>query len=183
MYHLLVRRPALIIGFGGYPSFAPLMIGRLLGIPILLHEQNAFLGRANHMLAKFANTLALSWPRTKNLPEMCHVEVTGIPVRQAFYDAAQTPYCLAATAPVNLAVLGGSQGASILASLVPDAIAMLEPPMRQRLRVHQQARSEQIDTLQHRYRDLSVTADIRPFYNDMPALLGQSHLVICRAGA
>ena len=51
LYHLLMRRPALIIGFGGYPSFAPLVAARLLGIPILLHEQNAFLGRANHMLA------------------------------------------------------------------------------------------------------------------------------------
>ena len=183
MYYLLVRRPALIIGFGGYPSFAPLMIGRLLGIPILLHEQNAFLGRANHMLAKFANALALSWPRTKNLPEMCHVEVTGIPVRQAFFDAAQTRYCIAATAPVNLAVLGGSQGASILASLVPDAIAMLDPAMRRRLHLHQQARPEQIELLRHRYDVLGVTADVRSFYTDMPSLLGQSHLVICRAGA
>ena len=144
LYHLLIRRPALIIGFGGYPSFAPLLAGRLLGIPILLHEQNAFLGRANHMLAKFANALALSWPQTKNLPAMSIVELTGIPVRQAFFDAAQTPYRLAATTPVHIAVLGGSQGASILASLVPDAIAMLDAPLRQRLHIHQQARPEQI---------------------------------------
>ena len=183
LYHLLVRRPALIIGFGGYPSFAPLVTGRLLGIPILLHEQNAFLGRANHALAKFANALALSWPQTKNLPAVKHVEVTGIPVRQAFFEAAQTPYYLAATTPVNLVVLGGSQGASILASLIPDAIAMLDPAMRQRLRIHQQARPEQIDPLQHRYDDLDVTADIQPFYTDMPSLLCQSHVVICRAGA
>ena len=183
LYHLLVRRPALIIGFGGYPSFAPLVTGRLLGIPILLHEQNAFLGRANHALAKFANALALSWPQTKNLPAVKHVEVTGIPVRQAFFEAAQTPYCLAATTPVNLVVLGGSQGASILASLIPDAIAMLDPAMRQRLRIHQQARPEQIDPLQHRYDDLDVRADIQPFYTDMPSLLCQSHVVICRAGA
>ena len=183
LYHLLVRRPALIIGFGGYPSFAPLMAGRLLGIPILLHEQNAFLGRANHILAKFANALALSWPQTKNVPDMHQLQVTGIPVRKAFFDAAQTPYRLAATTTVNLVVLGGSQGASILASLVPDAIAMLDPAMRQRLHIHQQAKREQIDWLQHRYDDLGMTADIRSFYKDMPSLLGQSHLVICRAGA
>ena len=183
LYHLLVKRPALIIGFGGYPSFAPMVVGRLLGIPILLHEQNAFLGRANHMLAKFANALALSWPQTKNLPDLQNVKVTGIPVRQAFFDAAQTPYRLAATTQVNLAVLGGSQGASILASLVPDAIAMLDPTIRQRLRIHQQARPEQIGPLKHRYGDLGVTADIQSFYTDMPSLLGQSHVVICRAGA
>ena len=183
MCHFIFRRPALIIGFGGYPSFAPVITGRLLGIPVLLHEQNAFLGRANHMLSKFANALALSWPQTKNLPDMRHSEVTGIPVRQAFFDAAQKPYCIVATAPVNLAVLGGSQGASSLASLVPDAIAMLDPAVRQRLRIHQQARPEQIGPLQLRYGSLGVTADVKSFYTDMPSLLGKSHLVICRAGA
>ena len=183
LYHLLVRRPALIIGFGGYPSFAPLMAGRLLGIPILLHEQNAFLGRANHILAKFANALALSWPKTKNLPDLHHLQVTGIPVRQAFFDAAQTPYHITATTIVNLVVLGGSQGASILASLVPDAIAMLDPATRQRVHIHQQARREQIGWLQHRYDNLGITANIQSFYTDMPSLLSRSHLVICRAGA
>ena len=183
LYHLVIRRPALIIGFGGYPTFAPLIVGRFLGIPILLHEQNAFLGRANRILAKFANALALSWPQTKNLPDMRHLQVTGIPVRQAFFDAAQTPYRIAATTTVNLVVLGGSQGASILASLVPDAIAMLDPTIRQRLQIYQQARREQIDWLRHRYDDLGMTSDIQSFYKDMPSLLGQSHLVICRAGA
>ena len=183
LYHLLFRRPSLIIGFGGYPSFAPLLAGRLLGIPILLHEQNAFLGRANQLLAKFASALALSWPQTKNLPALGDVELTGTPVRQAFFDAAQTPYRLAATTPINIAVIGGSQGASILASLVPDAIAMLDAPLRQRLRIHQQARPEQIDDLQKRYVNLGVGAHIKTFYNDVPSLLGQSHLVICRAGA
>ena len=183
LYHLLFRRPSLIIGFGGYPSFAPLLAGRLLGIPILLHEQNAFLGRANQLLAKFASALALSWPQTKNLPALGDVELTGTPVRQAFFDAAQTPYRLAATTPINIAVIGGSQGASILASLVPDAIAMLDAPLRQRLRIHQQARPEQIDDLQKRYVNLGVAAHIKTFYNDVPSLLGQSHLVICRAGA
>jgi UDP-N-acetylglucosamine--N-acetylmuramyl-(pentapeptide) pyrophosphoryl-undecaprenol N-acetylglucosamine transferase len=183
LYYLLVTRPALIIGFGGYPSFAPLLAGRILGIPILLHEQNAFLGRANHMLAKFAGALALSWPHTKNLPAMRNVELTGMPVRQAFFDAAQTPYRLAAKTPVNITVLGGSLGASILASLVPDAIAMLDAPMRQRLRIHQQARSEQINDLQQRYVNLGVAAEIQSFYTNVPSLLGQSHIVICRAGA
>jgi len=183
LVHLLVKRPALIIGFGGYPSFAPLLAGRLLGIPILLHEQNAFLGRANYMLAKFADALALSWPNTKNLPADIAHELTGIPVRQAFFDAAETPYRLDSTTTVNLTILGGSQGASILGSLVPDAIAMLEEPLRQRLHIRQQARPEQIDLLQKRYADLGVTAQLRTFFSDVPELLGNSHLVICRSGA
>ena len=173
-YHLLIRRPALIIGFGGYPSFAPLLAGRLLGIPILLHEQNAFLGWANHMLAKFANALALSWPQTKNLPAMSIVELTGIPVRQAFFDAAQTPYRLAATTRYISPCLAAARRLD-LASLVPDAIAMLDAPLRQRLHIHQQARSaEQIDDLQQRYIDLEVTADIQSFYTDVPSLLAKA---------
>ena len=182
-YHLLVKRPALIIGFGGYPSFAPLIAGRLLGIPILLHEQNAFLGRANHTLAKFSDALALSWPNTKNLPANIASELTGIPVRQAFFDAAKIPYKLDPNFDVNLTVLGGSQGALILGSLIPDAIAMLEEPLRRRLYIRQQAKPEQIVSLQSHYNALGVTADIRPFYADMPTLLAKSHLVICRSGA
>jgi len=183
LYYLMVKRPALIIGFGGYPSFAPLLAGRLLGIPILLHEQNAFLGRANHLLAKFANILALSWPQTKNLPAKVTAEFTGIPVRQAFFDAAKTTYKYDLESGFNLTVLGGSQGASILASLVPDAIAMLDDAVRQKLHIYQQTRPEQIDQIKQRYRELGVTADIKPFFTDVPTLLGQSHLVICRAGA
>jgi UDP-N-acetylglucosamine--N-acetylmuramyl-(pentapeptide) pyrophosphoryl-undecaprenol N-acetylglucosamine transferase len=178
-----MQRPAIIIGFGGYPSFAPLLVGRLLGVPIMIHEQNAFLGRANHVLAKFANRLAISWPQTKNLPAKMTATLTGMPVRQAFFAAAHNKLNFGNATPLELVVLGGSQGAAILATLVPDAIAMLDDSLRQRLCIRQQARPEQIDSLTQRYTDLGVTADIKTFFTDVPNVLSSSHLVICRAGA
>jgi UDP-N-acetylglucosamine--N-acetylmuramyl-(pentapeptide) pyrophosphoryl-undecaprenol N-acetylglucosamine transferase len=180
---LLMQRPAIIIGFGGYPSFAPLLVGRLLGVPIMIHEQNAFLGRANHVLAKFANRLAISWPQTKNLPAKMTATLTGMPVRQAFFAAAHNKLNFGNATPLELVVLGGSQGAAILATLVPDAIAMLDDSLRQRLCIRQQARPEQIDSLTQRYTDLGVKADIKTFFTDVPNVLSSSHLVICRAGA
>jgi UDP-N-acetylglucosamine--N-acetylmuramyl-(pentapeptide) pyrophosphoryl-undecaprenol N-acetylglucosamine transferase len=149
----------------------------------MIHEQNAFLGRANHVLAKFANRLAISWPQTKNLPAKMTATLTGMPVRQAFFAAAHNKLNFGNATPLELVVLGGSQGAAILATLVPDAIAMLDDSLRQRLCIRQQARPEQIDSLTQRYTDLGVKADIKTFFTDVPNVLSSSHLVICRAGA
>ena len=182
-YYFLLQRPSLIIGFGGYPSFPSIMAGRVLGIPILLHEQNALIGRANHLLSKFSDMLALSWENTKNLPEKITYQLTGVPVRQAFFDAAKIPFKFDPKETINITVLGGSQGATILGSLIPDTVNMLEKSLRERIHIFQQARIEQVDILKARYAELGVAADIQPFYDNIPQLFSISHLVICRAGA
>ena len=73
LLQLMMRRPVVMIGFGGYPSFPPLLTAALLRIPTMVHEQNAYLGRANRMLATRAGHLALSWQQTANLPNECHL--------------------------------------------------------------------------------------------------------------
>ncbi|MEC8206046.1 MAG: glycosyltransferase, partial [Pseudomonadota bacterium] len=85
------RRPAAMVGFGGYPSFAPMLAARLTGIPAVLHEQNAHLGRANHLLARWCGHLALSWKGTRNLPEKVMHFVSGMPVRAAFLEIGELP--------------------------------------------------------------------------------------------
>ncbi len=179
-WHIGIKRPKVMIGFGGYPSFAPLLVSGLFNVPIMLHEQNAFLGRANHAIAARAKLIALSWPQTKNLPHGIQTHVTGMPVRTAFF-LKNRPCCN--NKKLVLTVLGGSQGAGILGDLVPDAIAMIETPLRSKIRVNQQARPEQIDQLKARYKALQVSASIRPFFNNMPCLLAKSDLVISRSGA
>ncbi len=183
LFYLLVKRPAVIIGFGGYPSLAPLLVGRLLCVPFMIHEQNAFLGRANHLLARFTRMLALSWPETRNLPANVICKHTGLPVRQAFFTAAENNPLYNNTSQIHLVILGGSQGAEILATLVPESIAMLNHNLKQRLHIHQQARPEQINSLSQRYASLAVKAEIKTFFDNVPKLLSKSHLVICRAGA
>ncbi len=179
-WHISIKRPKVMIGFGGYPSFAPLLISRLFNVPVMVHEQNAFLGRANHAIAARAKLLALSWPQTKNLPHGVQTHITGMPVRTAFF-IKNRPCC--ANKKLVLTVLGGSQGAGILGDLVPDAIAMIETPLRSKMRVNQQARPEQIDQLKARYKALKISASIKPFFNNMPNLLAKSDLVISRSGA
>ncbi len=180
LWHIGIKRPRVMIGFGGYPSFAPLLVSRLFNVPIMVHEQNAFLGRANFAIASQAKLLALSWPQTKNLPNGVQTHVTGMPVRTAFFNKTRRCY---ANDKLVLTVLGGSQGAGILGSLVPDAIAMIDNPLRSRMRVYQQARPEQIDQLRTRYKALKISASIQPFFTNMPGLLAKSDLVISRSGA
>lgn len=188
LLHFCLKRPAAIIGFGGYPSFAPLFAGGLLRIPGILHEQNAFLGRANHLLARRAGNLALSWDGTRNLPDNIHIDVTGMPVRDAFHQdsisgKAQKPAARQANDKLHLAVFGGSQGAAIFATLVPTAIGLLPEVLKKRLVITQQARIDQIETLNAVYADMGVTATIAPFFADIAAHIRQSDLIISRAGA
>ena len=178
---MLRRRPAAMVGFGGYPSFAPLLGARLTGVPAMLHEQNAHLGRANHLLARWCGHLALSWPGTRNLPERVTSFLSGMPVRAAFFGVK--PAKAEADGKLTLMVVGGSLGAAVFAELVPEAVARLDDALRARLCITQQCRAEQRDDLVARYRDIGVEAEIRPFFDDMPARLAASHLVISRAGA
>ena len=180
LWHIGLRPPMVMIGFGGYPSFAPLLIARLFGVPVMVHEQNAYLGRANRVLAAGARLIALSWPQTKNLPDGVATHITGMPVRNAFF-ARQRPSCPGEK--LVLSVLGGSQGATILGTLVPDALMMIDTPLRDNIKIFQQARPEQIDNLKMRYRALGLTASIKPFFTNMPDLLAKSDLVISRSGA
>lgn len=178
---MLKRRPAAMVGFGGYPSFAPLLVARLLGVPSLLHEQNAFLGRANHLLARWTGHLALSWDGTRNLPVHVKSFISGMPVRAAFF--AIDPRQASAAGPLSVTIIGGSLGAAVFADLVPAAIAALPAELRARLSVVQQCRAEQLDALRQSYAEIGVAADIAPFFTDMPARLAASDLVIARAGA
>ena len=175
------RRPAAMVGFGGYPSFAPMLAARLAGVPAVLHEQNAYLGRANHLLARWCGHLALSWAGTRNLPAKVTSLISGMPVRAAFLEIP------AMTAReddrIMLAVVGGSLGAAVFATMVPEAISALDPAIRSRLHVTQQCRAEQLDELTARYAAIGVDAEIRAFFDDMPDRLAASHLVISRAGA
>ncbi|MEC7651459.1 MAG: undecaprenyldiphospho-muramoylpentapeptide beta-N-acetylglucosaminyltransferase [Pseudomonadota bacterium] len=178
---MLRRRPAAMVGFGGYPSFAPLLAARLTGVPALLHEQNALLGRANNLLARWTGHLALSWPDTANLPPAVTSFVSGMPVRSAFFAIA--PRSDRDSGTLSVTVIGGSLGAAVFADLVPAAVAALPKGLRSRLSVTQQCRAEQLDALTETYAAIGVGAEIATFFDDMPARFAAADLVIARAGA
>jgi UDP-N-acetylglucosamine--N-acetylmuramyl-(pentapeptide) pyrophosphoryl-undecaprenol N-acetylglucosamine transferase len=179
-------RPAAVVGFGGYPSFPPLLAARLRGIPTALHEQNAVLGRANRLLARSVNVIATSFDRPQLLNATAKVKarVTGNPVRRAVIDCSVRPYTSAEPpSPVSLLVFGGSQGARFLSDTVPAALAMLPPDIKARLEVVQQCRKEDIERVRQAYARCGLVAELASFFHNLPELMAAAHLVIARAGA
>ncbi len=179
-------KPSVVVGFGGYPSFPPIVAARLAGIPTILHEQNAVLGRANKMLAKRVDAVATSFEHVKFLdgPLAAKARFTGNPVRDAVIAEAAKPYPVpSAAGPFSLLVFGGSQGARYFSDTVPAALVLLPLDLRARLRVVQQAREEDLDRVRGAYAAAAIAAEVSPFFKDLPARMAASHLVIARAGA
>ncbi|MDE2514513.1 MAG: undecaprenyldiphospho-muramoylpentapeptide beta-N-acetylglucosaminyltransferase, partial [Rhodospirillales bacterium] len=176
---------SVVVGFGGYPSVAPVLAARLAGaIPVVLHEQNAVLGRANRFLAPRARLLALSLPGTTRVPAGVTTEITGNPVRPAIAALAAQPYVAPdAAGKFRLLILGGSLGARVFSTVVPEALAGLPCPLRGRIEVVAQCRAEDLEAARAAYGRAGVTALLSPFFTDIPARLAAAHLVIARAGA
>jgi UDP-N-acetylglucosamine--N-acetylmuramyl-(pentapeptide) pyrophosphoryl-undecaprenol N-acetylglucosamine transferase len=173
-----------LVGFGGYPCVAPVLAARLLRHRpvVILHEQNAVLGRANRFLAGRADVLALGFEDTKRVPAGTRTEVTGNPVRPAITGLSQTGY-VAATDRIRLLVLGGSLGARVFSDIVPAALRSLPDALRVRLTVVQQTRPEDLERVKAAYAADGISAELSPFFPDVAARLVAAHLVIARAGA
>lgn len=186
-YALVGRlKPGCVVGFGGYPSFPPLLAARLRGIPTLLHEQNAVLGRANRMLAKRVSAIATSFERVKFLDATLAAKTTftGNPVRSSVIEWSNRPYRSAGLAePFTLLVFGGSQGARYFSDAVPPALVRLPADLRTRLRVVQQARDEDLARVRAAYQAAGVAAEVNTFFGNLPEIMAAAHLVIARAGA
>lgn len=178
------RGAAALVGFGGYPSFAPALAAKACGLPLLLHEQGARLSLANRQLLRFADAVAVSFPDTAGLDgAAARVVETGNPVRRAILEA-RAPYpALDAQAPLHLLVVGGSQSAAVFGRVLPPALLALPQPLRRRLRVGLQYRGEDAAECQARLREAGIDAEVRPFFEDMGARLRAAHLVVTRAGA
>lgn len=179
-------RPAALVAFGGYPAIAPVLASGVLAsrIPVILHEQNAVLGRANRGLARIASRLALSFAETERVPAGRVTMVIGNPVRQAVLRFAAIPYAPPAEGEaIRLLVLGGSLGARVMSEVVPPALAALPQALRARLAVAQQCRAEDLARIAALYREAGIDAQCEAFFTDVPERLASAHLVIARAGA
>ncbi|WP_018263166.1 undecaprenyldiphospho-muramoylpentapeptide beta-N-acetylglucosaminyltransferase [Methylobacterium sp. WSM2598] len=184
-----VRRlnPAVVVGFGGYPTVPPLLAAQMLRVPTLLHEQNAVMGRANGFLARGASVIATGFSEVRGVPARAGARRvhTGNPVRPAVLAAADTPYpALSPDGPLHLLAFGGSQGARVMSEVVPEAVARLPAPLRARLHVVQQARAEDLARAEAIYgRAGLASASVAPFFKDLPARMAAAHLVVARSGA
>lgn len=179
---MLRDRPAVVVGFGGYPSIPALTAAWLLRRPRMIHEQNGVLGRVNQLFAARVDKVACgTWPTA--LPAGVEAVHTGNPVREAVLERAGAGYIAPGEYPMDLLVIGGSQGARILSEVVPAAVAALPDRMRGFLRVAHQARAEDLPLVVEAYHAAGIAAEVQPFFTDIPRRLSEAQLVISRSGA
>jgi UDP-N-acetylglucosamine--N-acetylmuramyl-(pentapeptide) pyrophosphoryl-undecaprenol N-acetylglucosamine transferase len=184
----LVRRirPNAVVGFGGYPTLPPVIAAWLLRVPRIVHEQNAVIGRANRFLVPLASAVATGYPSLLSgmAKHSGKATQTGNPVRPAVREGAALAYAPPeAGSPIRILAFGGSQGARVMSEVVPAAIERLAPDVRQRVTVVQQCRPEDMAAVKGIYWRLGLKAELRPFFNDLPARMAAAHIVIARAGA
>ena len=182
----VIRRikPEVVIGFGGYPTLPPLYAATRRGIPTMVHEQNAVMGRANRALAVRVGAIAGGFLDDGKGRFADKIVVTGNPVRPAVLEAARIAYRPSRDGePFRLLVFGGSQGAQFFSDAVPAAIAALPEAQRDRLVVTQQARADDVGRVKQAYADLGMQVEVLPFFSDMAARIAAAHLVISRSGA
>jgi len=175
-----------VVGFGGYPAFPALLAASAMRIPTVLHEQNAVLGRVNRLLASEAAALATAYDSVDRLKAKYRDKtvLVGNPVRSEVAKLGELPFpAFDEFAPLKILVTGGSQGASVLGSVVPEGLALLAPSLRHRLQVVQQCRPDDIAGVRDRYAELGIPADLMTYIEDMPDKVADAHLVIGRAGA
>ena len=177
------NRPRLVAGFGGYPAFPALAAARRKKVAMLIHEQNAVLGRVNRRFARHAGAVASGFRRLDRLPAGATHIPLGNPVRGPIAAVRDQPYP-DPEGPLNILITGGSQGARILGEALPLAICNHTPEsIRERLTVVQQVREEQVAEVVKLYANAGISAEIDTFFSDMPERLAAAHLVIARSGA
>ncbi|SNS71603.1 UDP-N-acetylglucosamine--N-acetylmuramyl-(pentapeptide) pyrophosphoryl-undecaprenol N-acetylglucosamine transferase [Tropicimonas sediminicola] len=181
-FRMLFDRPAVVVGFGGYPTIPAMSAAWLLRKPRMIHEQNGVLGRVNEVFCKRVDAVACgTWPT--NLPEGVEGVHTGNPVRGAVMERAGAGYIPPGDYPMSILVIGGSQGARILSDIVPPAIAALPLDMLAHVRVAHQARGEDEERVTAFYEEHAIAAEVQPFFDDVPRRMSEAQLVISRSGA
>lgn len=181
------HKPFCAVGFGGYPSF-PTMLAAVESkkIRTIIHEQNSLLGRANEMLADKVDVIATSFPEVSGIDEKNQKKIifTGNPVRPAVQSLRNLPYPdFHENSMMHILITGGSQGAKVFSKIVPEAIEMLSPQHRERVRIEQQCRKEDIEEVNTKYKEIGVNAELQEFFSDLPIRMATAHVVICRSGA
>lgn len=177
--------PSAVVGFGGYASVPTMIAARLRGLPSMLHEQNAVLGKANRLVLRGVSRIGTSFARTRFIDDDDQrARLVGNPVREPVRLLRASPYRPpSADRVIDVLVFGGSQGAASFSQVIPEAVLSLPAPLRGRLRLVQQCRPEDIDRVRKVYQRAGIVAELGPFFADLPQRLAAAHLVIARSGA
>ena len=169
------RRPNVVLGMGGFVAGPGGLMAKLLGIPLVIHEQNRVPGTTNRLLSGLANTILEAFPASfkKQKNAIC----TGNPLRKAFSNIQEKSNFLDARA-LRILVVGGSLGAQILNQVVPEAAAKMGD-----VEIKHQTGKKMLEQVQKAYADNDVEAEVLAFIDDMVSVYKWADLIICRAGA
>ena len=181
----LKNRPTAVLAMGGFTSLPPVIVGKIMGAKIFLHEANAVPGRAVRMLSSFADEVFVQFP--DSLPRVLGTDVreTGLPVRATMEPVpkadARTVLGLADDLPVLL-IMGGSQGAEAINRAVLGSLPYLAKSLPKIQFIHLTG-NRNSELIRSAYDTLGLRAVVRPFLTEMEYALGAADLVISRAGA
>ena len=177
-------KPSAVVGFGSYASASVMLAAMRLKVPTMIHEQNAVVGKVNRFLSKRVDRFCTSFKKTIMVPNGVSVYRTGMPIRDTFLNIRKKKYrAPGVTGKIRILVLGGSQGAAIFSDLMPIAMGLTHEKIRKRITIVQQCRPELIRETQERYSSYGIEAEVNHFFDNIPSLLGSSHLILARAGS
>jgi UDP-N-acetylglucosamine--N-acetylmuramyl-(pentapeptide) pyrophosphoryl-undecaprenol N-acetylglucosamine transferase len=179
---LLRFKPELVFGVGGYVTGPVILAARMLGIPACIHEQNSIPGLANRLLGRIVNRIFISIPGSEKFFPPGKTIYSGNPVRSSIVRAGQKKKTSNSDS-FTVLVLGGSQGAHRINTLVPECVTLFSAEQLQGLRIIHQTGSRDEEQVRKAYENMQVKAEAAAFYTDMASLYKQADLVISRAGA
>ena len=174
------RRPDMVLGMGGFATGPGGLMSRLMGLPLVIHEQNTIPGLTNRWLAKLASRVLEAFPGS--FPDRVGARATGNPVREEIAALPEPGVRMAEhDGPVRILIVGGSLGALALYDIVPQALALLAADHS--LEIRHQAGRKKVEAAQALYKKLNLRAQVTEFLDDMAQAYSWADLVICRAGA
>ena len=176
-------KPDLVFGVGGYVTGPVILASRLLGVTTCIHEQNSIPGLTNKLLGHIASKIFVSLPGSEKYFPTPKTILSGNPVRSNIIKASREPKTISEQEPFTLLILGGSQGARRLNSLMLEAaescLSKLSPP---HFIIHQRGGHDE-ETVRMKYAELGLNVRVQAFYSDMAEIYSQADLIISRAGA
>ena len=180
---IVFQKPNVVIGFGGYPTVGPILAAKICNIPSIIHEQNAIIGRANKLLSKISNKLALSFADTKNIENISNIIFNGNPVRHEFEKIGNVDYVKSISKkPFTILIFGGSLGASYFSKQLTSIICSLPNEIKKEIKIIQQTREEELETVRNNYRKHEIEAEISSFFQNIHEKFKFANLIITRSG-
>ena len=181
-YLLLLYKPSIVVGFGGYPTFPTIFAAKFLGFKVVLHEGNAVLGKVNKFFSRKVNAIACGfWPTIA--PNGSKLYFTGNPIRNNIISKKIKPFKFSSTGRLKIVVIGGSQGATLFSKIVPESISKLPISIKKRINIFHQARSLDCQNLKKKYEIIGINSEVKSFFHNIEDIFSDAHLIIARAGA